>query len=636
MLQSIRDKATGWLAYVIIGLIAIPFALWGLGEYFGGAGPLVAAEVNKTEIPVRLVHQEARAQRDQIARMFGGDVPADLFDERAIRNAALEALIQRELLRQAAEEAGFRASATGVVREIQAIPQFRDNGRFSPERYQAVLQAQRMSPGEFERDVAHQIVLAQVQQAVEASGDLPMSTVREFAQLRNQVRVASWRILEADAFDRPEVVDDAAIESYYRENPERFTTEEQLQVAYLRLDPVALEAGIAVTEQEIRDHYEVNAQRYAEPELRRVRQVLIERDTEDAEARIRELRERLDQGEDFSDLAREHSQDRLSADRGGDIGQVARGDLDSVLETVIFSLPAGLVSQPVQTRLGWHVVEVTEIQPSRPRPFGEVRDEVERDLRDRRAEQRQIRVLDDLLAQSFEYPDSLGPASRATGLEMRTTDWFTRGEGGGVARFPGVREAAFSTAVRVDGRNSEAVDLPDGSTLVLRLQERQEPRVLSLDEVAGEIRELLRRDAAAQAARETGESILATLEAGDATVASLAEEAPGAWVRSIPVNRTTGPEVEDVEMPPSLARHLFQMAAPVEDSARHEGVRLPDGDFAVLVLESVETLELDAVAEELARVADDLQIAYAGAEFRAYLDWLESEAKVRRYLENLE
>ncbi|MCA1792003.1 MAG: SurA N-terminal domain-containing protein, partial [Thioalkalivibrio sp.] len=131
MLQSIRDKASGWLAYVIIGLIAIPFALWGLGEYLGGAGPLVAAEVNGQDIPVRIVHQETRAQREQLARMFGGEIPADVFDESAIRNAALEALIQRELLRQAAEDAGFRASGRGVIREIRGIPAFLEDGRFS-------------------------------------------------------------------------------------------------------------------------------------------------------------------------------------------------------------------------------------------------------------------------------------------------------------------------------------------------------------------------------------------------------------------------------------------------------------------------------------------------------------------------
>jgi peptidyl-prolyl cis-trans isomerase D len=634
MLQSIRDKASGWLAYVIIGLIAIPFALWGLGEYFGGAGPLVAAEVNGQEIPVRVVHQETRAQREQLARMFGGEIPADVFDERAIRNAALEALIQRELLRQAAEDAGFRASGRGVIREIRGIPAFLEDGRFSPERYRTVLEAQRISPGDFERDMAQSIVLAQIQQAIEASGDPPMDKAAEFARLRNQIRVASWRIFAAADFDRPDVVGDDAVEAFYRDNPDRFTTAERLQVAYLRLDPEAIEARIDVTEEEVREHYEVNAQRYAEPELRRVRQILIDHDAADAENRVRELRRRIDAGEDFAELATEYSDDRLSADRGGALGQIARGDLDQILETVIFSLPSGLISQPVRTRLGWHLVEVTDIEPSRTQPFEEVRDEVERDLRDRRAEQRQIQVLDDLLAQSFESPDSLGPASRSTGLEIRTTDWFTLESGDGLAQFRPIREAAFSTPVRRDGRNSEAVDLPDGSTVVLRVAERQEPRVLPLEEVADEIVQILQQDAAAQAAREQGEGVLEALVNGR-TVAELVDEEPQTWVQSVSVNRVTGPE-EDVDMPRALMNHLFQMPAPRDDAARMSGLRLADGDYAVVVLEAVKMLEPSEAVVDLFRVIDDLQIAYSGAEMRAYLAWLESEAKIRRYPENLE
>lgn len=634
MLQSIRDKATGWLAYVVIGLIAIPFALWGLGEYFGGAGPLVAAEVNGQEIPVRLVHQETRAQREEIARLFGGQIPPDLFDERAIREAALEALIQRELLRQAAADAGFRASGRGVVREIQAIPAFLENGRFSPERYRTLLEAQRISPGDFERDVAQSIVLAQIQQAVQASGMPPAGRAEEFARLRNQVRVASWRVFAAADFDRPEVVEDAAVEAFYRDNPELFTTPERLRVAYLRLDPRALEAGIDVTEEDVREHFALNAQRYQEPELRRVRQIQVDRDAADAESRIRELRARIDAGEDFAELAVEHSEDRLSADRGGDLGQIARGDLDRVLETVIFSLPKGLVSQPVQTRLGWHVVEVTDIRESRLQPFEEVRDEVERDLRDRRAEQRQIQILDNLLSQTFENPESLAPASGATGLDIQTTGWFTRERGDGVAQYRAVREAAFSTPVRRDGRNSEAVNLPDGSTVVVRLEERQEPFVRPLEEVAADIREILRQDAAAQVAREQGEQLLAALADGQA-LSDLAESEPERWAVSVAVNRTTGPESE-VELPGMLLNRLFQLPAPRADEVVTDGVRLAEGDFAVIVLEAVQMLEPTEAVEDLLRVANVLQVAYADAEMRAYLAWLESEAKIRRHPQNLE
>ena len=316
------------------------------------------------------------------------------------------------------------------------------------------------------------------------------------------------------------------------------------------------------------------------------------------------------------------------------MGRIARGDLDRVLETVIFSLPKGMVSQPVQTRLGWHVVEVTEVDESRLQPFEEVREEVERDLRDRRAEQRQIQLLDDLLSQTFENPDSLRPAAAATGLEIRTTDWFTRESGDGLAQYRQLRETAFSPPVRRDGRNSEAVDLPDGSTVVLRVEERQEPFVRPVEEVAAEIREILQQDAAAQAAQEQGEELLAAIAEGR-SVTELAEEDPENWVLSASVNRATGPE-PGIELPSRLMNRMFQMRAPRDDGLVTEGVRLADGDFAVVVLESVRMLEPSEAVEDLRRVADDLQIAYSGAELRAYLAWLESEARIRRHPQNLE
>lgn len=638
MLQAIRDKATGWLAYVIIGLIAVPFALWGLGEYFGGAGPLVAAEVNGTEIPVRIVHQETRAQRDQLTQMFGGQIPADLFDERALRDAALESLIQQELLRQAAEKAGFRAAESGVVREIQSISVFSENGRFDPDRYHALLQSQRITPGEFERDVAQSIKMAQIQQAIQATGDWPPAKVETYARLRNQVRVASWTILAIDAFDHADVVEDAVIEAYYQANPERFATEEQLRVAYLQLDPRAVESDVTLRDEDIREHFEVNIQRYTDPELRRVRHILIDATTVDAESLARGLRERLEAGETFAELADAYSSDSLSADRGGDMGQIARGDLDRVLETVIFSLPVGLVSQPVQSARGWHILEVTDIQPAQAQPFASVREEVERDLRDRRAEQRQIQLLDDLLSQTFENPESLTPAARVTGLDVQESDWFTRANGGGIAAVRGVREAAFSAAVLVDGRNSDAIDLPDGSTVILRKLERQAPSTRPLDEVADSIRETLRRDAAAVAAQTAAEALRERLHAG-ASLAELQDQDPTLiWAEAVEVPRR-GAVATDSPLPEALREHLFRMTAPAApETPVVDILRLPNGDAALVLLEAIRSVELatDGSDEALRQAAQSLQMNQAAAEIQAYLAWLESEAKILRHPQNLE
>ena len=634
MLQAIRDRASGWIAYVVIGLITIPFALWGLGEYFGGAAPRIAAEVNGAEIQVRDVHEEARAQRDELARMFGGEVPEDLVDEEGIRLQALESLIRQQLLLKAADSAGFKAAPDAILREIRAMQVFHDDNGFSRERYSQLLSAQRISPADFEADIARSITLTQLQQGIQATGYPADAVVEDFFRLRDQTRVASWRIFPVDAFDRPEVVDAEAIQAYYDANPEEFTTTERVRVSYLRLDPEALEAAVDVTDEDVLEHYRVNRSRYEQPELREVRQIRVRDAGEEGEQQIRELRERLDADEDFAELAEAYSEDPLTADRGGRMGQIARGDLDRTLETVIFTLPEGVTSQPVRTDRGWFILEVTDIEEARPQPFEEVRDEVEQDLRDRTAERMQLDALDDLMGQAAEYPDSLEPAAAATGLEVRTSEWFTRGEGDGIAAHRAIRNAAFGPRVLEDGFNSEAIDLPDGATVILRVESHEPAEVRPLAEVEDEIRDRLRREAAADAAREAGEELMERLgEAEDWR--AVAEEEADDWRFAAEVRRDSPVEGEGA-VAPALREHLFRLPAPAEDAVEIGGGRVDDGDFAVAVLEEVRMgdEELDAAQRRQAR--DLLRNAYGGAEFRAYLAWLEAEADISRYPENLE
>ena len=634
MLQAIRDRATGWIAYVVIGLITIPFALWGLGEYFGGAAPRIAAEVNGAEIQVRSVHEEARAQRAELARMFAGEVPDDLVDEEGIRLQALETLIRQQLLLQAADSAGFKAAPDTILREIRAMQVFHEDNGFSRERYAQLLSAQRISPADFEADIARSITLTQLQQGIQATGFPAQGLVHDFSRLRDQTRVASWRIFPVAAFDRPEVVDEEGIQAYYAANPEEFTTTERVQVSYLRLDPEALEAAVDVTEEDVLEHYRVNRTRYEQPELREVRQIRVRDTGEEGEQQIRELRERLDADEDFAELAQAYSEDRLTADRGGRMGQIARGDLGRTLETVIFTLPEGLVSQPVRTDRGWFILEVMEIEEARPQPFEEVRAEVEQDLRDRTAERMQLDALDDLMAQAAEYPDSLEPAAAATGLEVRTSDWFTRADGDGIAAHRSVRNAAFGPRVLEDGLNSEAIDLPDGATVILRSESHEPAEVRPLAEVEDEIRERLRRAAAADAAREAGEELMARLREAEDWRA-VAEEEADEWRFAAELRRDSPVEGEDA-VAPALREHLFGLSAPAEDAVEISGARVDDGDFAVAVLEEVRMGDEEIDAAQRRQARDLLRNAYGGAEFRAYLAWLEAEADISRYPENLE
>lgn len=626
MLQKIRDKATGWFAYIIIILIAIPFALWGLNEYFGGAGPLVAAEVNGTEIPVRAYQQEFQQQRRQLAEMFGGRIPAGLIDDQQLRDNALQTLIRRELLAQLAQERGYGVSPRLVAEEIRAMEFFHENGQFSGEQYQRVLQNQRLSKAQFEADVRYSLLLLQVEQSLGYAAFLTSADLQEYARLREQTRRVSYHTIAAAQFAQQVQIDEAEIERHYQQHGQRFLRPERLRLAYLMLAPQDLEAHSEVTEEDLRRYYEQHTDRFGSPEERRVRHIVLSAQADDAQAQIQAIRARIVAGESFAELAAALSQDPDSAQRGGDLGFLARGDMDPALDVVSFTLPQGVISQPVQIGNTWQLIEVTEIRAPQREPLEAVRDEIISELRSRQVESRYIELTERLLTESFEQPLSLEPAADATGLEIAYTDWMTaQGGEDELATYPEIRRAAFSAEVLQYQRNSDLIDLPDGRSVVLRVHEHQPSAPRPLAEVQDEIRAQLADEKMSALAQQAADEVLQAIRAGTPVSEAFAT-VPGDTVYSINMRRDT-PDIAS-----TLKQRIFSLPHP-ETEPQSDVVTLNNGDAVVLVLEQVEDGQVDSAA--LARYRNQLQNVYANLEAEAVLESLEQRAKIQIYRENL-
>ena len=157
MLNFIRERAQGWLAAVIVGLLIIPFALWGINQYFGGGGQAVVANVNGTEIGQRDFQQAFYEQRTRMQQMLGAQYDARLFDPQ-IKKRVINDLIDQELLIQNASDVGYRVGDESVAATIRSIDAFKEDGVFSAEHYQQQLQAQGESPSAFESRLKRMIL----------------------------------------------------------------------------------------------------------------------------------------------------------------------------------------------------------------------------------------------------------------------------------------------------------------------------------------------------------------------------------------------------------------------------------------------------------------------------------------------
>ena len=623
MLQNIRDRVSGIIAYTIVILISIPFALWGIQQYFGGGGEQIVATVNGEDIPAQAFNRELQRQRNALLQAFGGRLPPG-FDEQVLRQRALDTLVRQYLLNQEVDRLGYAVSDEQLVQAIQSIPQFQRDGHFDPARYDQVLKLQHRSKVEFERMVRQQLRLEQYQDGLGDTGFLPPTQVRDAERLRDQKRALRYFVVQVDPAAIKARLKEEEIKAYYQSHLAEFQRPAQVRVRYVRVSLEDLERRVPVDEEVLRAFYEEQADRYVTPEERRVRHIVVRfggdsgRTEAQARKRIQEAAERLAKGEPFAEVAKAFSDDELTRDKGGDLGWVARGDLSRDFDAVAFKLEPGRPSDPVKVGKTYQIIEVTDVRPAKQKGFEEVREQVAREYRRREAERLFLDVTEQMLTLGFEQPDTLQPVADAVEGEVRESDWFSREAGEGIGAEPLVREAAFSEEVYEEGRNSELIELPDGSVVMLRVADKRPAEALPLEEVRDRVVERLALEKAREEAERKGVEAVRRLRTGadPAQVASQLGtelERPGAITR------------RDRKVPAPIRMHVFVLERPEPGKPVVDGLPLEAARYAVVILDAVEDPEVDRADPKLFA---QLARIYGGRELEAALHALEAGAEL--------
>ena len=620
MLQGIRDRAHGFIAWIVVVLICIPFALWGVQEYLVPDPNVAVAEVNGEEIFLLEYQNALQGVRASLNRQFPGQDVSRVFGEAFIRERAMDGLIRERLVAGASADAGFVVSDEQLATAIRSAPAFRRDGAFSTEEYEYALRRSGTSPGRFEADTRRRFLESQWQNALVLSAVAAESRARRLAVLDAQERVFSQLVVPAERFAAAEI-DEVAVTKRFEDQRASFMTPEEVRLRYVVLSRDDLAAEIEVGPGTLEGYYETRKAGMTVPEQRRVRHILIadEGEGEEALARAEELRARILAGEDFEAVARVASNDPGSANRGGDLGYSGRGIWTPPFEEAAFSLPVGELSEPVRSEFGVHLIRVEDVRPVRTPSFEEATPELEREYREERAEQIYYEQVERLSNLVFEQPDNLDDAAQILGLAVKESDHVSRrGEPGhDVLGDPSVIAAAFGDDV-LAGNNSEPVEIDGYRTVVLRVDDRRAPRQQTLDEVRPDIIASLRTERARADARELGVELLGRLRAGEAMQSVSGDLA---WSEE----RSAGRQEPDLEF--TVREVLFGMPRPGAGVTTFDGVGLLNGDFVVLALARVVEIEPEAEAFDDARVRLSQRLGLDAHE--AFVAGLRERAEIR-------
>jgi peptidyl-prolyl cis-trans isomerase D len=631
MLMTIRDKAQGWIAWAIVILISIPFALWGIQEYLGvGSEPLIA-KVNDREITEREVETAAFKLRNNLREQLGAQYNADLFPESLLRKQVLEGMIEDTLIQQASDRLGLRAGDSMVRETILTVPAFQVNGQFDTEVYKRAVQLQGLTEKGFEERIRNSLVTTQLRLAIEGSAAVPKPFVEDADQLSRQQRKFSYVIVSTDQIAPPAEPTEEEIETYYSSNQNALMSDEMVKLEYVLLNYDAIANTLDATEDNLRAFYEQHKSEFVIPDKKRISHILFELDSEADEQTVKAVTEkaenifrRAQQGEDFATLAGEVSQDIVSAEQGGDLGYLEPGLFDQDFENAASALSLDEISEPVRTRFGLHLIKVTAVDKGNDADFDSVRDQVKEKFLQSESEQVFYDFAERLGNLSYESPDSLEPAAQELGLEIQATDWISRSGGEGVLSSPKVTGAAFSEEALTQGYNSEPIELSPSEIIVLRVVEHKVAAVKPLEEVKTQIIEQLKSDAAATAVESKADELLAELKSG--TSIQAIADANAMSVENVDYSSRKNPE-----LPGGLLDKVFAMPKPSEGVSEYAKSIMSADEIALILLDDVKQVELN---EDNSMLMNMLSQQQGGEEFQSYINSLRAAADIE-YLKKL-
>jgi peptidyl-prolyl cis-trans isomerase D len=623
MLQTIHDKIKGWVAYVLLGAIAIVFVLWGINFTMGA--PTYAAKVGDREISAVEVRQNYQQELARIERSSQG--PLSDAQRSEIKTRVLEDEVSITALIDRLHDQGYRVGEADLMQAMSQIPAFQVDGKFDSAHAVAVLKAQGRSIPEVENLIRREIQINQLRSALNVSSFTTDAEIKQLAALTRQEREVSWVVVSA-AHYLPEVkVDDAAIKAYYEAHKAEYMTPETLDVRYVEVSLADMSAKVNADEAQLRayfaDQKTKNPEKYTQAEQRRVSHILLTvndpKDDAAVKAKAEDVYKRAKAGEDFATLAKQFSQDKASAQQGGDLGWSERKVWVAPFADAAFAMQPGEIRGPVKTQFGYHVLKLEGVRPKAEKTFEESRTDIDAQYRRNEAERLFNSAQDQLADAALQNSTDLDVVAKKTGLTVKQVDGFSRiTAGGSLPSSPKLIEAIFSQDV-IDGRLSPIIEVEKGRGIVVRGSNHKLPQQKPLEAVLADVTDALKKQHSEEMAAASAAAGVKSAEGGQ-TLDALAKSVGSTVQAPKFVTRT------DQAVPREILEATFTAPKPGAKPV-YKTVSLPNGDSAVLAFTAV---KLDPVQDiQAAQLKRQYAGALADSEAMAYAGAARAQAKVK-------
>ncbi len=433
-----------------------------------------------------------------------------------IAQGALDQMVLRRAMIKQAQKMGLEITAQEMLQALQGIPGFYENGKFiGMDAYQDRLQAQGLTVGKFEAQLRQDLLFDKVRSVITDGVVVTPAEVHEEFVKRNAKAKIEYVVFDPSQFLKSVEVTPAALDAFFKKNPERYKAPAERRVRYVLIDPDRVRSEVKIDEAALRQYYGRHLSDYRVPDRVKVAHILFKTtgknpaEVSTIEKTAQDVLAQVKSGADFAALAKQHSED-TSAQSGGEIGWIVRKQTVKEFEDAAFSMKPGEV-RLVKTIYGVHIIKVEDKQNAHLQSFDEVKDAIRGEL-----EKQKLAAAEESLADRFEREvkakKDFQAAAREIGLDVRETPLFKYNQS--VPDF-GNSEAFQSLAFQLpQGDVGQPISVPKGLA-VIQVAEVVPEHVPALDEVRARVEQDYRAEQSKVLASEKAKEFAAAVRSGD-------------------------------------------------------------------------------------------------------------------------
>jgi peptidyl-prolyl cis-trans isomerase D len=619
MLQGLHNKAAGFFVKLLLGLLVASFALWGIGDIFRNSPANAVVEVGDSTVSAQEFKVALDGEMANYRRMLGDAYSPDILKGLGVPSQVLDKLVQQHLVEEEVRTQGLATPESYLKGELRNNAAFYgDDGRFDVQRFKAILAANNMSEGMYIDLLSKEIGADMLLQSV-FSGIQATETAASLAYLyENETRKADVLVFKPALMKNAPAPQDSDLENFYNDNKDKFKAAEMRTFSMLALNTQELQSAVSVADEEVLIEYQNRIEEFRQPEKREVSQLLY-----DDEETAQKAANALDEGKSLQIVAKDYAPNNANVL----LGMVTASAMMPEAEKQVFELEVGEHTAPIQTSFGWHVFQVTNIEPEHTRPLAEVREQLVADMRAQRVGEEAYELSntlqDDLAggatleeaAQSIDGAvQSFGPVNREANAP----------EGKSVVlpeSYPNLLSVAFDLD---EGEVSNLMETDSGSYYVVRVDSVQPERVRPLDEVRDMVIDEWQKQQRNKTLYQLASGVAGTL--ANENIAQVARTTEATLLRNQSFSRSSTQFADGQPLPAIMLTAIFS----AQKGAATEAFALSDGSYVVAKLTDIEKADpaSEAGRAALQRAKDNLRAVYADELYLQYMAYLRKKHPV--------